>query len=236
MRKRTFVISALIIAANFTAAAPGFAAVNPSAPRTITVTGMAEVKAKPDIAIISTGVESEAVTASEALAKNSAAMTRILATLKKAGIADDDIQTSSFSVAPQYNSNDPEPRRIVGYRVTNQVTVRVRAIAKVGTILDALVQVGSNRINGVAFDIANQKPLLNEARKLAVADARLKAELLVAAAGVTLGKPQQISEYGGGPSPQPMYRATVMAAPASVPIAAGQETVFANVTIVYEIQ
>src|SRR5690349_15475319 len=111
MSTRFLAVTVLAVAV-LAAASPTVAAVNGTpTPRTITVTGSGEVKAKPDLAMISTGVETNAATASEALSKNSAAMTRIFAALKKAGIADEDMQTSNFSVSPQYNTNDREPRR-----------------------------------------------------------------------------------------------------------------------------
>jgi uncharacterized protein YggE len=167
-------------------------------------------------------------------------MTAVIAALKNAGVAEDDIQTSDFSVSPKYPPYQPNQTtapRIVGYTVSNQVTARVKDLKKLGAILDTLVQAGSNQIHGISFDVDEPKPLLGEARKKAVADARAKAELYAAAAGVSLGKVVQISEAAAVmPPPLPMFRREAMAADASVPIAAGQQTIAANVTIIYEIQ
>jgi hypothetical protein len=117
------------------------------------------------------------------------------------------------------------------------VTAQVKDLAKLGPILDTLVQAGSNQINGISFGLNEPKAKLDEARKEAVADARAKAELYAKAAGVSLGKVIQISE-SAGIVPMPMYKmeARAAAADASVPIAAGQQTIAANVSITYEIQ
>jgi uncharacterized protein YggE len=209
-------------------------------PRTIAVTGLGEVKAKPDMAVINSGVVSEAPTAHDALAKNNNAMASVIDALKKAGVAEEDIQTSNFSVSPQYppyQPNQTRAPRISGYQVSNQVTVRVKNLAKLGGILDTLVQVGANQINGISFDFDQPKQLQNDARKLAVADARAKAELYASATHVTVGRVLQLSEAMAIVGPQPMaYAMDKVAAPRQVPIAEGQQTLSANVTIVYEIQ
>jgi hypothetical protein len=209
-------------------------------PRLVSVSGLGEVKTRPDMAVVSTGVVSEAATAKEALARNNAAMSAVMAALKGAGIAEDDLQTSNFSVSPKYPPYQPNQTtapRIVGYTVSNQVTARIKDLKKLGTILDTLVQAGSNQVSGISFDVDEPKALMDEARKKAVADARAKAELYAAAAGVTLGRVMQISESGGVMPPQPLFR-MAMAAPAAeaVPIAPGQQTLSASVSITYEIQ
>lgn len=238
--------SGLVVVAALAAAAligPRYSvsATDTALPRIITVSGLGEVKTRPDMAIINSGVTSEATTAREALSKNNAAMTAVINALKNAGVAEDDIQTSNFSVSPvypPYQPNQTTPPRISGYQVSNQVSARVKQLAKLGAILDALVRAGSNQISGVSFDVDEPKPLLDQARKKAVADARARAELYTAAAGVSLGRVVQISESGGViMPPQPMFRREAMAASdASVPIAAGQQTLSASVSITYEIQ
>ncbi len=238
--------SGLVIVAALAAAALigpryGISAPDNAPPRLISVSGTGEVKTKPDMAVVNTGVTTEAPTAQEALSKNNAAMTAVIGALKTAGIAEDDIQTSNFSVSPQYPPYQPNQTtapRISGYQVSNQVTARVKNLAKLGSILDTLVRAGSNQISGISFDVDEPKPFLDDARKKAVADARAKAELYAAAAGVTLGRVVQISESGGIiMPPQPMFRAAAMdgAAP-SVPVAAGQQTLSASVSVTYEIQ
>lgn len=235
--------SSVIVVAALTAASlsslPAISATDTPPPRTISVTGIGEVKAKPDMAVITSGVVTEAPTARDALAKNNSAMTAVIDALKKAGIAELDIQTSNFSVSPQYPPYQPNQKtapRISGYQVSNQVTVRVKNLAKLGSILDTLVQVGANQINGIAFDFDQPQARQNEARKLAVADARAKAELYAASARVGVGRVMHISETMVFNGPQPMYAMDKVAAESAVPIAAGQQTLSANVSIVYEIQ
>jgi uncharacterized protein YggE len=168
-------------------------------------------------------------------------MAAVIAALKNAGVAEDDIQTSDFSVSPKYPPYQPNQTtapRIVGYTVSNQVTAKVKNLAKLGAILDALVQAGSNQINGISFGLNEPKATLNEARKKAVADARARAELYAEAAGVCVGKVVQISESSAVVPMPPMYRREAMAASAdaSVPIAAGQQVVTAHVSITFAIQ
>ena len=235
----SIVVAAALIAASLSML-PASSAPEASPPRTIVVTGIGDVKAKPDMAVINSGVLTEAPTARDALAKNNSAMSSVIDALKKAGIAEQDIQTSNFSVSPQYppyQPNQTQAPRISGYQVSNQVSVRVKNLAKLGAILDGLVQVGANQINGISFDIDQPKQLQNDARKLAVADARAKAELYAAAAHVSLGRVLQISEANIAVGPQPMaYAMDKVSAQREVPIAAGQQTLTANVSIVYEIQ
>lgn len=237
--------SGLVVVAALAAAAligprQGISATDSALPRIISVSGTGDVKTRPDMASISSGVMTEGATAQLALSKNNEAMTAVINALKAAGIGEDDIQTSNFSVSPvypPYQPNQTTAPRISGYQVSNQVTARVKDLKKLGTTLDALVRAGSNQIGGISFDVDEPKPFLDDARKKAVADARAKAELYAAAAGVSLGRVVQISESGGIINPPPMYAMREMAAKAnSVPIAAGQQTISANVSITYEIQ
>ena len=124
--------------------------------RILSLSGTGEVKAVPDTASINTGVVSDAKDAKAALARNSAAMNRLFGQLKKAGIADRDVQTSNFNIAPVYAPYDaknpvPQHERIVGYRVSNGVTVRVRKLERLGALIDEMTVSGANRMNGIAF-------------------------------------------------------------------------------------
>lgn len=207
------------------------------APRTITMSGTGAVKGPPDMAEISAGVTTEAPTAAAALSANTAAMNRVFAALEKQGIARKNIQTRNFSVSPNYASRTSnEAPRLTGYRVSNQVQVVLDDVTKVGAALDALVTAGANQMNGLNFSIREPAPLLAKARAEAVADARLRAEQYAAAAGVSLGAVQSITESGGIESPRPMYRMMAMAADSSVPVATGEESVTAAVTVVWEIR
>lgn len=203
----------------------------------IQVAGTGEVSATPDTGHLSAGVVTEAPTAAEAVRANGAAMERVLAALEAAGIAKKDVQTSGFSVWPVYaeSAGGAVQPRITGYRVSNQVSVRVAGVEKVGGVLDQLVASGANEMGGVSFSIGDPEPLLDEARKRALADARRKAELYAASAGVRLGRLLRIEETGGG-GPGPMPRMARMEASAPVPISPGQLELSVTTTVTYAIE
>jgi uncharacterized protein YggE len=126
--------------------------------------------------------------------QNSTRMATVLAALKRAGVAERDIQTSSISLSPQYRYAQNEPPVITGYQASNQVTVRFRDIAKSGAILDALVKEGANNISGPNLTIDKPEAALDEARTAAVATARARAELYAKAAGLRVDRILSISE------------------------------------------
>ncbi|MEX0627373.1 MAG: SIMPL domain-containing protein [Cucumibacter sp.] len=183
-------------------------------------------------------------TAREALDANTAAMAALIEVLRAAGIEERDIQTSGFSVQPSYVYSDKVdeagyqlPPRIEGYRVSNSVTVRVRDLTSLGTVLDRAVTVGANSINGISFTVAETDALMAEARRAAVADAISRAQLLTEAAGVGLGRIRSINEQGGA-QPYVMQSARfdmVAAEAAPVPVAAGELTFSVTVSIQWEI-
>ncbi|QIG46323.1 SIMPL domain-containing protein [Nordella sp. HKS 07] len=197
------------------------------------------MKSKPDMAVVNVGVMSQAKTAREALTENTAAMQKIFAALKAAGIEDKDIQTSNFNVNPryQYDQNNAQPPRVVGYDVSNMVSVSVRKLDTLGQVLDTMVSEGSNQINGIGFVISDDEKLQDEARKLAVADAERKAKLYAATVGVTLGQIMSVSE-GNFQPPQPVFygKAVRQDSAGNVPVAAGELTVAADVNITWEIK
>jgi uncharacterized protein YggE len=220
------------------ATTPCFAApADTPAPRTLSVTGQGIAKAAPDEANFSTGVVAQGATAAQALAANSHAMNAVFATLKRQGIPDKAIQTSNLSLSPQYQQCKPNvacPQKIVGYEVSNTVSVTV-SLDKTGPVLDALVASGSNQIGGISFAIHDPKPLLEQARGEAVKDAFARAQLYAKAAGVSLGPILAIQE-GGSAVPQPMFKAMAMRAESigSFPaVAGGEEAVSANVSITW---
>jgi uncharacterized protein YggE len=205
-------------------------------PPAIRVTGTGSVSAPPDTGHLTAGVTTEASTASEAVRANQAAMTRVLAALEAAGIAKADVQTSGFAVYPVY-ADAPQPRpqpEVRGYRASNQVAVRVAGVDKVGGVLDQLVGAGANEIQGVSFSIGSPEPLRDEARRRAVADARRKAELYAASAGVRAGRLLALEEREAGP-PGPMPRMARMEA-AAVPIEAGTLELRVDVSVAYAIE
>ena len=241
---RPYVAAALCLAASAVALLPADharAAENPLFARTISVTGEGEISGKPDMARLSAGVVTQATTAAAAMTANTTAMNRVFATLKMSGIPDNKIQTSNFSVQPQYppfRPDAPENRNIIGYQVSNQVSVTLDDLTKLGPALDALVRSGANQLGEVSFSIANPKPLAERARAAAVADAMAKARTLAAAAGVNLGPLLSLQEGTAfRPGPVPMFaQARAALAPAPPPIAAGEQSVSVNVTMTYGIQ
>ncbi len=222
------------------ALAPLAAAQAADLPHTITVSGAGEVKGVPDQVQLSAGVTTTAVTAAAALAENARKMNGVFATLKRLGVPEKSIQTSNFSVSPQYppyNQNATGPQHIVGYQVSNQVDVTLDDVKTLGPALDALVGSGANQINSVSFSIRDPAVLLAAAREAAIADAVKRAQTYTHAAGVSLGSVVSIQE-GTIETPRPMDRMALMAAPVSMatPTAAGEQSVTANVTVVFEIR
>jgi uncharacterized protein YggE len=201
--------------------------------RTISVTGTGSVEAAPDMATLMIGVTTQAETAAEALAANTEATNAVIARLTASGVAARDMQTSNLSINPNWTGYDSSTPTIAGYVASNMLTVRVRALETTGTVLDAAVTDGANTLNGLTFGLADPEPAYNEARKEAVADARAKAELLAAAAGVKLGPVLSIADQGAMTDPAPMYREAVSAAP--VPVVGGELGLIANVSVTYAI-
>lgn len=205
---------------------------------TITVSGSAEARGAPDQAQLSAGVTTVAPTAAAALADNARTMTTVFDTLKRLGVPERAIQTTNFSVSPQYppyNANDRGLQKIVGYQISNQVNVTLDDTRKLGPALDALVHAGANQINSVSFSIKDADALEAKAQADAVADARRRAETYAKAAGVSLGGVVSISE-GATEAPRPMYRAMAAQGAPVTPTAAGEQSVTANVTVVFEIR
>jgi uncharacterized protein YggE len=199
---------------------------------------------QPDLAVFSAGVASQGKTAAAALSANSADMSRVIAALKAAGIADCDIQTSNLSLNPLYapqvvgpdgRVENPEPR-IIGYQVNNQVTVKQRKLADYGRVLDTLVNAGANQINGPSFELDNSDAALDEARTAAMTKARQRAELYAKAAGLKVKRIVSISESGGYSPPMPvLYAKVAMADSAPTPVAAGVVGLTATVSVQFEL-
>ncbi len=211
------------------------------ADRFVTVSGLGEVFAAPDMARINVGIVTEAKTAAKAVAENSTQMAGVFGILRSLGIEDKDMQTSNFSVQPKYETyeaNRQRRDRIVGYRVFNQVRVAVRDLDNLGDVLDRLVTRGeANQLNGISFHISEPEPLLDQARRHAVNDARRKANLYADQASVRLGKVLSIQEHGG-PRPQApqVAFATRERASADVPIARGEQSLSTSVTVTFALQ
>jgi len=219
------------------AVAPGLAAAEDAAAPHITVIGPGEVSATPDMAMVTLGVRERAKTAAEALAENSRSMVRVFDALAALGVAPRDIQTVSLSLNPIYRQvrvNDRNEQRQDGFQAANLVRVRLRDLQLVGPGLDALVKAGANQLHGVAFDITEKDALLDKARTAAIHDARRKAKLYADAAGVGVGPVMVISEATQGV----VYPRVEMAMARDVggpPVAEGEQTISATVTMVFAI-
>ncbi len=202
---------------------------------TITVTGTATVHAVPDMATISIGVTTQGDTAAAAMDANNTAVSAVIGRLIAAKVADRDMQTSSLSVNPNWVSDaSGSAQQIKGYVAYNQLSVRVRALDTTGSIVDAVVTDGANALNGLTFGLSDPRPVEDEARKEAVADALARAKLIAEAAGDKLGSIVSITEGGNYTDPVPMM--SKMADDGGAPIAAGEVGISASVTIVWQLR
>jgi len=235
MQRLSFAAAAVI--GLLAAISPAFAE-GGSMPRIISLSGHGEVRATPDLAYVTSGVVTQGATAAEALAANTKAMTDLFAALKESGIEDRDVQTSNFSVQPRYDFSNNQAPKMVGYDVSNNVTVTLRKVDTLGTLLDRMVQSGSNQINGISFDVSKPEDAMDEARKLATEDATRKAKVYAKAMGIELGNVMQVSEGSAAQPPIPMVRSTMMKADAAppVPTAAGEQTLAVDVNVIWEIK
>ncbi len=235
---------AMLAAASLAATAAGATAANAQTPVTVEpmipaagtvldVSAEGRTTRVPDVATIRAGVVSQAATAAAALSDNAQRLNRVLAALKKAGVAPRDIATASVGLSPQYRYAENQPPVITGYQATNSVSVRFRDVAKSGVILDALVGEGANQIDGPNLSIDQPDAALDEARADAVKRARARAELYARAAGMRVTRIVSITENGenaGSPNP-PMLMARASMAKDSTQIVAGEKDVTVSISV-----
>lgn len=198
---KTVGVIAALLAAAFVALACTETTVQPSADGAtsgINVSGSGSVFGEPDVAILSLGVEAEADSVGEAREQAAGSMDAMLNALRNGGVEDDDIQTSRFSVQPRYDFQEGR-QELIGFVVNNLVTVKIRSIDDTGDLIDAAVAAGGDlsRVDNLRFTIDDPTALEDEARQLAMEDAKSKADTLAEAGGVDLGSPISISESGG---------------------------------------
>ncbi len=230
------------VAASITA--PAGAQQTPSITQTIAGTRLdiiatGEATRVPDVAVITAGVITRASTARAALEQNSARMERVRASLKRAGIADRDIQTSNISLNPEYRYVQDQPPRLTGYTASNQVNVRFRDIAKSGDILDALVAEGANSINGPNLTIDKPEEALDEARTKAVVIGRARADTYARALGMRVVRLVSVSEEGGRypvPPPMPVMMEARAQGAVATKIDPGEQKVQLSLAMVFELQ
>jgi uncharacterized protein YggE len=206
----------------------------------IWVSGTGEVAVTPDMATLSMGIEAQADTVAEAQSQAATAMNAVMAALADSGVDDKDIQTRYFSIDQVTRWDDFKDEQVViGYRVTNMVTVKIRDIEQAGPIIDAVAAAGGDytRINNIGFSVDDPTPYYEEARQKAVADAKAKAEQLASLAGVSLGQPTYISE-GTVYTPVVYRDVAEMAVPApapTTPISPGEMELTLTVQVAYAI-
>ena len=210
----------------------------PAAGTVLDVNAQGRTTRVPDQATIRAGVVSQAPNAGAALSDNAARMARVLAALKRAGIAERDVATASVGLQPQYVYAENMPPRITGYHATNTVSVRFRDVARAGPILDALVTQGANQIDGPNLSLSQPDTALDEARADAVARARQRAELYAKAAGLTVSRIVSIAEGGenaGDPSP-PIAFLQARSAKADTQIVSGERDVTVSLSVRFLLQ
>ncbi len=203
--------------------------------RQITVNGTGTVTVDPDVVYVQFGVETTGKTASEAMNRNATIFASVKDALRKAGIAEKDIQTVQFSTFPEYDYNDKQGPKLTGYRVQNIVRVTYRDLKNVGSLLDQLSAAGINRVDSLTFGSEKMDQYTATALTRAVQDARAKADVLAQAAGVKVKEVISISQLGTSQPPVVyMQKMAAEAAPsATSAVYAGQLQVSASVDVVF---
>lgn len=204
------------------------------------MTGVGRVTAEPDVAILNLGVEVQAATVARARSEAAEAMDDVRASLDRNGVEDTDIQTQFFNIFPQFDFESRTPQ-IVGFTVSNQVEIKVRDIDSVSDVLDDAITAGGDaiRVNGISFSVDEPEQFFEEARKLAVEDARARAEQLADLAGVSLGDALSISESSGGGIPVPFaaFEGRIQAADTGgSSIAPGEGEIVLTVSMLYAVE
>jgi uncharacterized protein YggE len=243
-KKRFGVLAAASVVASGLIAGNAFAQTatccNQPTPTTMYISTSAEIKQAPDLAIVSGGVVTQAKDAKTAMAENSRLMNAAVAAVKATGIADKDIQTSGINIEPQYVYVTNKPPIIKGYQVSNTVTVRIHDMAKVGPVLDSMVEKGMNNVSGPNFTIDDPDKALDGARVEAMKKALSRAELYAKTAGLKIKRITSINESGGY-TPQPYAAAPVMAkmsirADEAAPVQAGEVSMSININVGFELE
>lgn len=205
---------------------------------TITVSGLAKVRLTPDRAVFTVSVETTAATVEEAVKQNNAKIAQVIAALKKAGATDKEIQTTNFSIYPQQEFVENKRPRVVGYQVSNGLTVTRENISDAGKLLQAAVDAGANQAGGLSLMVSDHTRGREEGLQRAFQDAKQKAEILAKAAGRTVGRALYITEGVAPTFPQPLFgRSMALAKPAEteVPMSLGTEEVSFTVSVVFEL-
>lgn len=204
-------------------------------PRSLNVNGTGVIKATPDIARITLGYVNEDKEAKISQENNAKVSNEIVRVLKELGIEDKDIQTTEFSITPIYTYYPDKEPVIRGYQTSNMVSVTVRDLKKIGTVIDVSSKAGANRFQNIGFDIADREPLKFQAIEDAMRDARKKAETALKPEGEKILQVISVSVDGGWSTPSPAYRNDMKegAAPSAPNIQAGELTLTISVQVTY---
>ncbi|MGE0830933.1 MAG: SIMPL domain-containing protein [Hyphomonadaceae bacterium] len=202
----------------------------------LTVSAEGASEGRPDMATINLGVTTEGQTAQAALQENARRMQALTQALRRAGVAERDIQTSNVSVYPQQQYVEGQQPRITGYQANNTVTAKVRRIDNTGRVIDAAVAAGGNTVNGVSFSHQDPDAQLDAARRDAIAEARRRADLYASALSMRVVRVVAVSEGGGRPPIMAMAMERLQAADASTPIAPGEIETRVNVSVTFELR
>ena len=205
----------------------------------IAVEGVGTVLVKPDVVQANIGVQAHAPTVTEAQKGAADQSQKLTDALKKAGIKDDDIKTTNYSVAPNYIYANSQPPKLDGYNVNNQLTITIRDLSKAGEVLDAVGNAGATQISGISFTLDNNADALKKARAAAMDDARQRADQLAGAGKFGVGSVVKVSETNPSLEPQPLPmadRAAVASSQAQTVVEAGQFKVQVHVTVTYSIK
>jgi uncharacterized protein YggE len=208
-------------------------------PETVSVTGTSRVSLTPDRFSFNVGVQTQAPTVEEAVNENNARIAAVVAALKKAGATDQEIRTSGFSVYPQQNYVQGQPPRVIGYQVSNSVTVTKKQIADAGRLLQVAINAGVNEASGLQFEVSDPARGRDQGLRTAFDDARAKATLLAQAAGRSIGRAIMITEGAEPVAPRPMVMARTMAkaeAVSQVPVESGSSELTYIVSVVFEMR
>lgn len=198
----------------------------------VTVVGQGEASGSPDVFMATVGVSVRSRRIAGVMGEVKAKARAVIDAVLDAGVAAEDVRTAWMSVHPQFDGN-----RITGYAADNSVRITVRDLSKVSDVLDKAVTAGGEaaQLSGVSFDLQDSSDLATQARERAFADARARAEQYAALAGETLGKVLRIDETGGGAAAHPRAEFAMLRAAGGPPVEAGQQTVSAQITVVWEL-
>jgi len=224
---------ALAMTAQAQTAAPAYTL--PADATILNVSADAEASRVPDIARLSAGVVTQAADGNTAMRQNAEQMSKVVAAIKAAGIAEKDVQTSGINLSPQYQYKEGEAQKINGYQASNTVSLKVRDVSRLGKVLDALAAQGANQINGPSFEIDNPEPVYDEARIAALKKAQQRADTYARQLGLKVRRIVSISEGRSGGVRPVMMMARAQSAAMDTPVSPGETTLSVNLDVTFEL-